>query len=98
MTDDWQKEHQKRVASFPEDIQAAHKHAIRHRREIEASELCGCFYCLATFKPRQIEEWVDEGEGTALCPECGIDSVIGSASGFPITGEFLKKMYQYWFD
>jgi acetone carboxylase gamma subunit len=34
---------------------------------------------------------------TALCPYCGIDSVIGDKSGFPITKEFLEKMYQHWF-
>jgi hypothetical protein len=46
--------------------------------------------------------WVDEddqGVGrTLLCPYCEIDSVIGSASGYPITREFLQQMQQYWFD
>ena len=45
------------------------------------------------FPPTAIEKWCDEdstGEGqTALCPRCEIDSVIGSASGYPITREFL---------
>jgi len=36
--------------------------------------------------------------GTALCPHCGVDSVIGSAAGFPLTDEFLKAMHQEWFD
>jgi len=98
MTGDWQEEHQKRVAAFPEDVREAHKHAVKHRKEIEASGLCGCFYCISVFKPGEISDWVDEGEGTAMCPECGIDAVIGSASGFPITQEFLEKMYKYWFD
>lgn len=40
---------------------AAHKHSIRHRREVEASERCGCFYCLAEFEPSAIEQWLDEG-------------------------------------
>jgi hypothetical protein len=30
---------------------------------------------------------------TAMCPKCGIDSVIGSRSGYPITGDFLKRMH-----
>jgi hypothetical protein len=30
---------------------AAHQHSIRHRCEIESSERCGGFYCLAVFGP-----------------------------------------------
>ena len=42
------------------------------------------------------DEGLDKGQ-TGLCPHCGIDSVIGDRSGFPITGEFLAKMKSYWF-
>jgi hypothetical protein len=84
-----------------EGIQAAHAHSSNHRAEIVASTRCGCFYCLATFPPGQIEEWVDEdraGEGqTALCPVCGIDSVLGDRSGFPIEEPFLAAMHAHWF-
>ena len=79
------------------DYIAAHTHSIRHRRELEASEWCGCFYCLAVFKPGAIQQWLNEGDGTALCPECSIDSVIGSASGYPITRDFLEGMHRRWF-
>lgn len=78
----------------------AHKLSAHHRDAIEASEICGCFYCLATFSPTRIVEWIDEvGERgtTALCPSCGIDSVIGSASGIPITRDLLTTMRLYWF-
>jgi acetone carboxylase gamma subunit len=34
----------------------------------------------------------------ALCPRCEIDSVLGDASGYPITHDFLSKMRHYWFD
>jgi hypothetical protein len=34
---------------------------------------------------------------TALCARCGIDSVIGDKSGFPIAREFLAEMQRYWF-
>ncbi|HOY54691.1 MAG TPA: cytoplasmic protein [Opitutaceae bacterium] len=79
------------------DYYRAHQYSSCHRKQIERSEVCGCFYCLSVFPPTQIEEWLREGDGTALCPECSIDSVIGSASGFPITREFLQKMHDYWF-
>ncbi len=63
--------------------------------------MCGCFYCLEIYSPVEITRWIDERDGVgtcALCPRCGIDSVIGSASGYPITEEFLKKMHHYWFE
>ena len=85
--------------SQPDHIQA-HTHSSSHREEVMRSEVCGCFYCLATFRSDEIRDWIDEKNGvgqTALCPKCGIDSVIGSESGFPISREFLDKMRQYWF-
>jgi hypothetical protein len=78
------------------DHTRAHKHCIRHRAEVLASELCGCFYCLSVFPPDEIAHWIDDGQ-TALCPHCTIDSVIGSASGYPLTVEFLTRMKQHWF-
>ncbi|WP_223757187.1 hypothetical protein [Myxococcus sp. RHSTA-1-4] len=79
---------------LPDHIRA-HERSNQHRDEVLASALCGCFNCLATFSPERIREWVDEDE-TALCPECGLDTVLGSGSGFPITPEFLRKMQAYW--
>jgi hypothetical protein len=93
-------EHQKRLAAFPDDIRQAHDHSSRHRVELAESRFCGCFYCCSVFPPERIEEWTDpvDGEGqTALCPKCGIDAVIGDRAGFPISGEFLKRMRSYWF-
>lgn len=84
------------VSKMPPEVVAAHKHSIRHRSEIESSELCGCFYCGQTFAPVEITDWTDEDQ-TALCPRCGIDSVIGSASGYPIEGKFLARMHEHWF-
>lgn len=86
--------------SRPTDTQhphlAAHRASSRHRAAIEASELCGCFHCLATFLPTEIVRWIYDD--TALCPRCTVDSVIGSASGYPVTEEFLRRMREHWFD
>jgi hypothetical protein len=78
------------------ELKRAHKHSANHRGEIECSELCGCFYCEKVFSPVEIKEWID-GNKTAMCPHCGIDAVIGSASGFVLTKEFLHGMCDYWF-
>jgi len=81
------------------DVVAAYKHSSHHRRELEASEHCGYFYCLAMFGPAEITLWLNqEDDGTAQCPLCCIDSVIGSASGLPITREFLGEMHRQWFN
>jgi len=83
-------------SKMPERVRDAHQHSAKHRAEILASDLCGCFYCEKTFGPHEIVDWVDDQQ-TALCPKCGIDSVIGSASGFPIDTAFLHQMCEYWF-
>jgi len=82
-----------------EQLQMAHKHTSSHRDEVASSEICGCFYCRSTFQPSTIERWLNEGSGTALCPGCDIDSVLGSASGYPVAAaEFLEAMHEYWFE
>ncbi len=81
------------------DIIEAHEHSINHRSKILKDKKCGCFYCLYIFPPEYISEWIeDKIDGTAICPKCGIDSIICESSGFPITEEFLSKMKKYWFE
>jgi hypothetical protein len=82
-------------------VRVAHHQSIYHRRAIELSRTCGCFYCLKMFRPDQIHAWTDRHksvpEQTALCPHCGIDSVVGDASGFAITETFPNAMNEHWF-
>ena len=75
----------------------AHAHCADHRDEMQNSTIAGCFYCCETFPPSEIDEWIDDGQ-CAMCPRCGIDSVIGDASGFPIADKrFLQEMNGFWF-
>ena len=46
--------------------------------------------------PGEITVWIDDPAGTAVCPYCGMDSVIGEASGYPITHKFLQRMQKYY--
>lgn len=80
-------------------LEQAHKRSSSHKGEILASDLCGCFYCEETFSSIEIMEWIEEniaiGE-TAICPKCGIDSILSSE--FPISDKhFLSEMNNYWF-
>lgn len=85
-----------RELSVTEDHIAAHKWSGWNRSTLKKSDVCGCFYCLEVFPAIEIQDWTDDGD-TALCPKCGIDSVIGSVSGYPIQREFLSKMHDHWF-
>jgi len=84
-----------------ESVIATHAFSRHNKFQIEESALCGRFYCFSIFIPDEIFEWAD-GESsdgpTALCPRCGIDSVIGTSAGFPVADtNFLKQMNTYWF-
>ena len=76
---------------------SAHEFSSNHRDLLENDKLCGCFYCLKIFNPSEINFWIEDPGGTATCPYCSIDSVIGESSGYPITEDFLSKMKEYWF-
>jgi hypothetical protein len=79
-------------------LSEAHRHCKMHKEEIALSESCGCFHCLSVFSPGRVEAWCDGGE-TALCPFCGVDAVIGDASGFAATeAQFLLTMKSRWFE
>lgn len=81
----------------------AHHYSSGNKPALEKDELCGCFYCLKVLSPKEITEYIQnddvaiDKEGTALCPYCGVDSVLPQSSGFPLTNEFLKRMHRKWF-
>ncbi len=75
-----------------------------HEQDIINSKLCGCFHCLAIFKPDKIVEWLDEnplsprGPGkTALCPKCGIDAVLPDNIDCSIDIELLVSLNKKYF-
>ncbi|MCL2213101.1 MAG: cytoplasmic protein [Oscillospiraceae bacterium] len=79
------------------DLNHAHTFCTSNRNSLSSDTLCGCFFCITIFEPKEIEQWLDM-EHTAICPHCGIDSIIGKYSGFPITEEFLRQMQEVWFN
>ncbi len=76
----------------------AHKYSSNNKPSLSDDKKCGCFYCLNIFNPSEIKKYIKDNSGTAVCPYCGVDSVIGESSGYHITKEFLKGMYNVWFN
>ena len=75
----------------------AHDFCTNNKESLANDRTCGCFYCLKIFNPKEITEWIEDSKGTAVCPYCGVDSVIGESSGYPVTKNFLAEMNKYWF-
>lgn len=85
------------------DVIEAHKYSSNNKPALKIDEKCGCFYCLEIFNPDEIDEYLEgdnlcDNLGTAICPHCGIDSILPESAGYPLTKEFLTQMYKVWFD
>jgi hypothetical protein len=72
-----------------------HRHTRSNQMELEASEVCGCIACERIYFPSEIVRWLEDG--TALCPHCGVEAVVGSASGIPIMPGVLRRAHARWF-
>lgn len=70
-----------------------HKHASNNEIEILKSTTCSCFFCRQSYSARTVNDWINDDRGvTAICPECGMDAVIGDASGYHLDKAELKEM------
>jgi hypothetical protein len=88
------------------DQESLHRYSSRNRALLERSDRAGCFYCQSLFDPKEIVDWIDSrqvetgdtADGvTALCPRCGIDSVLPSAAPITLTKDLLSEMNEHWF-
>lgn len=97
---DWEaimaKKDRSNVGQINRSTEKAHRLSALHRSELSDSSICGCFYCCTKFNFTEITQWIDD-EQTALCPNCGVDAVIGSTSNLDIRTEFLKQVNALWF-
>lgn len=62
---------------------------------LKKAKKCGCYYCCRVFEPAEIREFCSDT--TAICPYCGVDSVVGDNEGVPITEDFLRAGHFAWF-
>ena len=76
--------------------------AIKHNRAaLEASNECGCVYCLTIYESNGNFDWVDTDQPTdrwtALCQLCEEPFVIGDASGLSLVegqSDLLNRLYE----
>ncbi len=69
------------------------KHTANNEMDILKSKKCSCLFCRQTYDARKVNDWSNDDNGvTALCPECGMDAVVGDASGFSFDHEDLKAI------
>ena len=69
--------------------------AFKNKTRIASSRQAGCYHCCKIYPAESVTLFTDNGQ-TAICPECGVDSVLGSASGIELTVENLEKINKEW--
>ena len=88
------------------EYEAIHTRTFNNLGEVRASILAVCLCCkgvinaAAMFRDTPLDDiclaCLDDGtmEETVFCPQCGIDAVIGDASGLPVTSpDFVAKLH-----
>lgn len=73
-------------------IEDACKFSAGNRASVAQAVNVGCYFCLRTFAAGEVKEWVDQ-DNTALCPHCGIDSVLPEVTDTA----FLSAAHEHWF-
>ena len=69
-----------------------------NQMDVLSSEKCGCVFCRAVYDAREVADWTNNLEGlTALCPRCGMATVLPDVLGIPLDYDSLKAMNLYAF-
>lgn len=80
----------------------AYQHSIRNRTTLAESQTCGCFHCEKIFPSAELtdDDFTQELDGsyTAICPYCGVDSIISESKKYALTKELLSEMNKQWFN
>ena len=74
----------------------AGEHSFKNEKLVKEGSRCGCFYCLRIFSTKKIIDWCDgtiiDGY-TALCPFCGIDSVLVETPDYSVDKGLLDRLH-----
>lgn len=80
------------------DLDLIHDAAINNRHAVMASTRCGCFSCEAMFHGWEITDFT-ERDFSAVCPRCGIDSVLPEhLPNAQLSQALLRQMRERYFE
>lgn len=80
------------------ELVALHKECFHNEEKVLQAKDCCCFDCANFFASNKVVDWIDDGEQkTAMCPNCGFDTVLPIDPSNPITEDLLKKMQTAYF-
>ena len=52
--------------------------SFKNKKDVKKSQHCACYYCLCVYPAKEVTDFT--GDQTAICPRCGIDSVLADAT------------------
>jgi hypothetical protein len=76
-------------------LQRIYQHSRLNRQFMVPGSACRCFHCLKEFRAEEVSGWTDGGK-TALCPRCGIGSVL-SNSADELTDDLIRQLQATYF-
>lgn len=71
---------------------AASGRSYHNEELLSTAEKCGCYSCGCIYSPSEIKRWTDAPPRTAICPYCGIDSVLDDKAFEPFTEQGLRVL------
>lgn len=77
-------------------LQKLHAYSSHNRALVEGARQCHCFYCQATVDASEVVDYSDNGQ-TAICPKCGIDSILPDSIEETLNADTIAEMNEYWF-
>lgn len=69
------------------------RQSYKNKDKIQQSSMCGCYYCLSVYPSNEVFKWIDKNNDTALCPRCGIDSVLPNVTDVHSLKEMRNKLF-----
>lgn len=79
-----------------QQLYSAIEYATSNVEALRESEQAACYYCMKIYSALEVVEFIPE-ENTAICPKCGIDSVLPGTCGIEFSEENLNIINDYYF-
>lgn len=79
-----------------DQLKDLHLRTYLNASDFQSGKECCCIYCQRFFPTDKVVEFVDDDD-TALCPYCGIDSVIALGADVEVSKELLAELNKRYF-